>query len=50
MLLQMKRSLKGEEALSSDLVAQAHLEEVGLKLFEFADSEDRKANFHKCVH
>ena len=45
----MKRSLKGEEALSSDLVAQAHLEEVGLKLFEFADGEDRKANFHKCV-
>lgn len=48
-LLQLKRSLKGEEALSSDIVAQAHLEEVGLKLFEYADSEDRKATFHKCV-
>ena len=45
----MKRSLAGEEALKSEVVAQAHVEAVGLKLFEYADSEDRKANFHKYV-
>lgn len=39
----------GEEALTSDIVAQAHIEEVGLKLFEFADQQDRNAKFHKCV-
>lgn len=43
----MKKLLAAEEALSSDVVAQAHVEEVGLKLFELADQEDRSARFHK---
>lgn len=46
----MKKSLAHEEALSSDIVGQAHVESVGLKLFEFADQQDREANFHKCVN
>lgn len=45
----MKKSLAGEEALTSDIVAQARIEEVGLKLFAFADQQDRNAQFHKCV-
>lgn len=43
----MRRGLREEEALSSDVVAQAHIEDVALKLFEFADNEDRAARFHK---
>lgn len=43
----MKKSLVGEEALTSDVVAQAHIEEVGLKLFDYADKEDRAAKFHR---
>lgn len=45
----MKKSLAHEEALTSDIVAQAHVESVGLKLFEFADEQDRDAKFHKYV-
>jgi len=46
---QMKKSksLADEEALTSDVVAQAHIEAVGLKLFDYADKEDRDAHFHK---
>lgn len=43
----MKSTLEGEEAVSSDVVGQAHIETVALKLFEFADSEDRNARFSK---
>ena len=43
----MKRSLTGEEALTSDVVAQAHIEAVGLKLFGYADKEDREARFNR---
>ena len=41
----MKKDLKDEEALSSDVVAQAHIEEVALRLFDFADMKDRGGNF-----
>lgn len=44
---QMKKSLANEEALTSDVVAQAHIESVGLKLFDYADKEDRDAHFHR---
>lgn len=46
----MKKSLAHEEALSSDIVGQAHVESVGLKIFEFADQQDREAKFHKYVY
>ena len=46
----MKSSLKDEEAVTSDVVGQAHIETVALRLFEFADTEDRNARFSKYVH
>ena len=46
--LQLKKGpIQGEDALQSDLVAQAHIEEVGLKLFDYANGEDRAARFTK---
>ena len=45
--VQMKSILKDEEAVASDVVGQAHIETVALKLFEFADTEDRNARFSK---
>ncbi len=33
--------------MGNDVVAQAHIEEVALRLFDFADKEDRSARFHK---
>lgn len=41
----MKKDLKDEEALSNEVVAQAHIEEAGLRLFHFADTKDREGNF-----
>lgn len=46
----MKSALKGEEAVSNDIVGQAHVEEVALKLFDFADAEDRAARFTKYTN
>jgi len=46
-LQEMKQALKSEEALGNDVVAQAHIEEVALRLFEMADNEDRAGHFHK---
>lgn len=47
---QMKKgSLKDEEAIASDVVAQSHVENAALKLFEFADTQDRQSNFSKYV-
>jgi len=46
-LQEMKQALKNEEALGNDVVAQAHIEEVALRLFEMADNEDRAGHFHK---
>ena len=39
----------GNEAVSNDIVASAHVENYAMKLFMFADTEDRKANFNKWV-
>ena len=47
---QMKKSLGDHEAITNEIVAQSHIESVGLKLFEYADKQDREANFHKCVN
>lgn len=44
-----KASRKDEEAISSDVVAQAHIETRALKLFLWADGEDRAARFNKNV-
>lgn len=42
-----KGPLGSEEALHSEVVAQSHVEAVGLKLFDYADTEDRAARFTK---
>ncbi|UYV76213.1 VTA1 [Cordylochernes scorpioides] len=42
-----KRQQAGNEAVSSEVVAQAHMENYALKLFLWADSEDRAGNFSK---
>ncbi|GAV03468.1 hypothetical protein RvY_13887 [Ramazzottius varieornatus] len=44
-----KKSLKTNEAVTSDMVAQAHIENYALKLFLWADSEDRASHFNKNV-
>lgn len=40
---------KDNEAITSDVVAQAHIENRALKLFLWADGEDRAARFNKNV-
>ncbi|CAN7989116.1 unnamed protein product, partial [Ixodes hexagonus] len=40
---------KDDEAISSDVVAQAHIENRALKLFLWADGEDRAGHFNKNV-
>ena len=42
-------SAAGEEAMSNDIVAQAHLDNTTVKLFLWADSEDRKGVFNKSI-
>ena len=41
----MKKSNPDNEAIRNDIVAQAHLENVALKLFRYADENDRASNF-----
>uniref|UniRef100_A0A8R1TXG2 Golgin-84 n=1 Tax=Onchocerca volvulus TaxID=6282 RepID=A0A8R1TXG2_ONCVO len=45
----MKKKLSGQEALTQDLVAQAHIENFAMKLFDYADKNDRQSNFTKGV-
>lgn len=42
----MKQLLRGREEMSDDVVAQVHVENVAMKLFNFADNEDRNGRFH----
>jgi len=44
-----KKVLSGNEAVSSEIVASAHIENYAMKLFEWADKEDRAARFGKNV-
>ena len=46
---QMKMQLVGEEAITSEIVAQAHVESKALQLFTYADNEDRGGRFGKNV-
>lgn len=48
-LEQFKKQHHDNEAITNDVVAQAYLENYALKLFNFADSQDRAANFGKYV-
>lgn len=44
-----KKELHDNEAITNDIAAQAHLENWALKLFLYADKNDRAANFGKNV-
>lgn len=44
-----KRELHDNEAITNDVAAQAHLENWALKLFLYADRNDRAANFNKNI-
>lgn len=44
-----KKELHDNEAITNDVAAQAHLENWALKLFLYADKNDRAANFSKSV-
>lgn len=46
---QMKASLADNEAIQSETVGQAHLENYALKLFLYADNKDRAGEFDKNV-
>ena len=42
-----KSELASNEAVSSEVVASAHIENHAMKLFLWADKEDREARFNK---
>lgn len=42
-----KKTNKENEAISNEVVAQAHLENYALRLFMFADKQDREQNYGK---
>ena len=46
---QTKKQLQDIEAVQNEIVGQAHLENYALKLFLYADNEDRAARFGKYV-
>ena len=41
--------MSDNEAIKSEVVGQAHVEDYALKLFLYADNEDRAARFGKWV-
>lgn len=45
----LKKQMKENEAITNDIAAQAHIENYALKLFTWADSQDRASNFGKYV-
>lgn len=42
-----KTTHKDNEAISNEVAAQAHLENYALKLFMYADKQDREQNYGK---
>lgn len=46
-LLQMKKELSSNESISQEIVGNAHIENYALKMFLYADNEDRAGHFHK---
>jgi hypothetical protein len=43
-----KGELAGNEAITNEVVASAHIENHAMKLFLWADKEDREARFNKA--
>ena len=46
-LFQSKANLGDDDAIKSEMVGQAHVENYALKLFLYADNEDRAGRFGK---
>ncbi len=46
---QEKKVLKDNDAVANEIVATAHIDNFALKLFMWADREDRAAHFNKNV-
>lgn len=46
-LFQLKKQLGDNEAVTQEIVGSAHLENYALKMFLYADNEDRAGRFHK---
>uniref|UniRef100_A0A3Q3A2D8 Vesicle (multivesicular body) trafficking 1 n=1 Tax=Kryptolebias marmoratus TaxID=37003 RepID=A0A3Q3A2D8_KRYMA len=44
---QMKKELSDNESITQEVVGNAHIENYALKLFLYADNEDRAGRFHK---
>ncbi|XP_063078971.1 vacuolar protein sorting-associated protein VTA1 homolog isoform X2 [Engraulis encrasicolus] len=43
----MKKDLAHHESITQEIVGQAHIENYALKMFLYADNEDRSGRFHK---
>ncbi|KAJ8396175.1 hypothetical protein AAFF_G00020420 [Aldrovandia affinis] len=43
----MKKELTDNESISQEIVGNAHIENYALKMFLYADNEDRSGRFHK---
>ncbi|XP_029800301.1 vacuolar protein sorting-associated protein VTA1 homolog isoform X2 [Suricata suricatta] len=46
-LITLKKQLGDNEAITQEIVGSAHLENYALKMFLYADNEDRAGRFHK---
>ncbi|KAM9495652.1 vacuolar protein sorting-associated protein VTA1 homolog [Clarias gariepinus] len=46
-LEKMKQELSTNESISQEIVGNAHIENYALKMFLYADNEDRSGRFHK---
>lgn len=45
--LQMKKELSDNESITQEVVGNAHIENYAIKMFLYADNEDRSGRFHK---
>lgn len=46
-VFQMKKELSDNESISQEIVGNAHVENYAIKMFLYADNEDRSGRFHK---
>lgn len=47
LVFQMKKELADNDSISQEVVGNAHIENYALKMFLYADNEDRAGRFHK---
>lgn len=46
-VFQMKKELTDSDSITHEVVGNAHIENYALKMFLYADNEDRSGRFHK---